>query len=306
MVGMIDVGDKGETLRTAVAQAIIKVSPKTINLIKEGKSPKGNIEDAARISATMGAKKTWDLLPYCHPIPIDHIKVDVSIKTESIEVQVNLKTTWKTGVEMESLTGASIAALTIYDMLKPIDESIVIESVKLLAKSGGMKTFYEDYQRPLTAAVIVISDSVSKGEREDRSGKLAVERLKGEGFQVLDYQIIPDDTSKIESSLINACDRLKVDLILTCGGTGLGPRDKTPEVTKNVLEKEVIGISEALRMFGQKRTPMSMLSRGVAGVRRNTIIVNLPGSSKAVSESLDALIPGILHGPKMLGGQGHS
>lgn len=304
-MGMFDVGDKSETLRIATAQAIIKVSPETIRLIKEGKSPKGNIVDAARISATMGAKRTWDLLPYCHPIPIDHIKVDVSIKTESIEVYVQLKTTWKTGVEMESLTGATIAALTIYDMLKPIDESLVIESVKLLAKSGGMKDFYEKYDKPLKAVVIVISDSASKGERSDKSGKLAAERLQSSGFEVADYKVIPDDASMIESSLIVACDELKVDLVVTCGGTGLGPRDNTPEATRNVLEKEAIGISEALRMHGQKRTPLSMLSRGAAGVRGKTVIVNLPGSVKAVSESLDALIPGILHVSKMLGGHGH-
>ena len=306
MGGMIDVGDKAETLRTAVAQAIIKASPKTIDLIKQGKSPKGNIVDAARISATMGAKRTWDLLPYCHPIPIDHIKVDVSFKTDSIVVQVQVKTTWKTGVEMESLTGASIAALTIYDMLKPVDETLVIESVKLLAKSGGMKGFYENYDKSLKAAVIVVSDSVSRRKRHDRSGKLAIERLKSDGFEVLDYRVVPDDLGKIESSLINACDTLKVDLALTCGGTGLGPRDTTPEATRNVIEKEVTGISEALRTYGQKRTPMSMLSRGAAGVRGKTIIVNLPGSVKAVSESLDALIPGILHGPRMIGGHGHS
>lgn len=306
MGGMIDIGDKAETLRTAVAQAIIKARPKTIDLIKQGKSPKGNIEDAARISATMGAKRTWDLLPYCHPIPIDHIKVDVSFKTDSIEVQVQVKTTWKTGVEMESLTGASIAALTIYDMLKPVDETLVIESVKLLAKSGGMKGFYENYDKSLKAAVIVVSDSVSRRKRHDRSGKLAIERLKSDGFEVLDYRVIPDDLGKVESSLIKACDTLKVDLALTCGGTGLGPRDTTPEATRNVIEKEVTGISEALRTYGQKRTPMSMLSRGVAGVRGKTIIVNLPGSVKAVSESLDALIPGILHGPRMIGGHGHS
>jgi molybdenum cofactor biosynthesis protein MoaC len=274
-------------------------------LIKEGKSPKGSIVDAARISATMGAKRTWDLLPYCHPIPIDHVKVGVSIKTESIEVDVEVKTTWKTGVEMESLTGASIAALTIYDMLKPVDETLAIESVRLLAKSGGMKDFYERYDKPLKAVVIVISDSVSKGERSDKSGKLAVERLMSSGFQVVDYNVIPDDASQIESSLIVACDELKVDLILTCGGTGLGPRDTTPEATKKVLEKEVTGISEVLRMYGQKRTPLSMLSRGTAGVRDKTVVVNLPGSAKAVSESLDALIPGILHTSKMLGGHGH-
>src|SRR5919202_3948174 len=163
--GMFDVGDKPDTLRIATARATVRVNPETIRLIKEGKSPKGNIVDAARISATMGAKRTWDLLPYCHPIPIDHIKVDVLIKTESIEVDVHLKSTWKTGVEMESLTGASIAALTIYDMLKPVDESLEIESVKLLAKSGGIKDFYERYDKPLKAVVIVVSDSVSKGDR---------------------------------------------------------------------------------------------------------------------------------------------
>ena len=304
-MGMFDVGDKSETLRMATARATIKVNPETIRLIKEGRSPKGNIVDAATISATMGAKRTWDLLPYCHPIPIDHIKVDVSIKTDSIVVDVQLKTTWKTGVEMESLTGASIAVLTIYDMLKPIDESLVIESVKLLAKTGGMKDFYERYDKPLKAVVIVISDSVSKGERSDKSGKLAVERLENTGFEIVDYKVIPDDSSQIESSLINACDELKADLVVTSGGTGLGPRDSTPEVTRKVLDKEVIGISEALRMHGQKRTPLSMLSRGVAGIRGDTTIVNLPGSIKGVSESLDALIPGILHASKMLGGHGH-
>ncbi len=302
---MFDVVDKSETLRIATARAIVNVSPETIHLIKEGKSPKGDIVDAARISATMGAKRTWDLLPYCHPIPIDHIKVDVSMKMESIEIDVQVKTTWKTGVEMEALTGASIAALTIYDMLKPVDESLAIGSIKLLAKSGGMKDFYERYDKPLKAAVIVISDSVSKGDRVDKSGKLAAERLKSAGFEVVEYGVIPDDSGKIQLSLKNACDELKVDLVLTCGGTGLGPRDTTPEATKNILEKEVIGISEALRMHGQKRTPLSMLSRGVAGVRGKTILVNLPGSAKGVSESLDALIPGILHASKMLGGHGH-
>jgi cyclic pyranopterin monophosphate synthase len=304
-MGMFDIGDKSETLRIATARAIVKVGPKTIQLIKEGKSPKGNIVDAARISATMAAKRTWDLLPYCHPIPIDHIKVDILINTESIEVEVQVKTTWKTGVEMESLTGASIAALTIYDMLKPVDESLVIESIKLLAKSGGMKDFHEKYTKPLKAVVIVISDSVSKGERPDKSGKLAVERLNSCGFEVVDYRVIPDDASQIESSLIIACDERKVDLVLTCGGTGLGPHDVTPEATGKLLDKEAIGISEALRMHGQKRTPLSMLSRGAAGVRGKTVIVNLPGSVKAVSESLDALIPGILHASKMLGGHGH-
>ncbi|MFQ5970428.1 MAG: bifunctional molybdenum cofactor biosynthesis protein MoaC/MoaB [Nitrososphaerales archaeon] len=303
MVGMFDVGYKPDTLRTAVAQAVVKVDPATITLIKEGKSPKGNIVDAARVAATMGAKRTPDLLPYCHPIPIDNIKVDVLLKEQSIQVTVQVKSIWKTGVEMESLTAACIAALTIYDMLKPVDESLSIESVRLVKKRGGIKDFYHEFDKTLKAAVLVMSDT--RGEKEDQSGKLVIEKLKENGFDVVDYKVIKDEAEIIESELKRLADELKVDIVLTSGGTGLGPRDITPDVTLKLIEKEVSGVAEALRAHGQKRTPLSMLSRGVAGVRGNTVIVNLPGSAKAVSESLDSLFPGILHIYRMLGGYGH-
>lgn len=302
--GMIDVGDKPETLRTAIAQAVVKVHPATIALIKEGKSPKGNIVDAARIAATMGAKRTWDLLPYCHPIPIDSIKVDVSLKEESIEITVNVRSVWKTGVEMESLTGTSIAALTVYDMLKPLDETLSIESIKLVKKTGGLKSFDEKFDRKLKAAVLVTSDS--RRDSDDESGKVVIDRLAEHGFEVISYKVISDEKDLIESELKRDCDELKADIVITSGGTGLGPRDVTPEATMSVIEKEVVGVADALRAYGQKRTPLSMLSRGVAGTRGNTVIVNLPGSVKAVSESLDSLLPGILHVYKMLGGYGHS
>ena len=296
--GMFDVGGKPETLRTAVAQAIVKVEPATITLIKEGKSPKGSIFDAARLSATMAAKRTWDLLPYCHPIPIDSIMVDVSLKEESIEIIVDVKNVAKTGVEMEALTGACVAALTIYDMLKPIDETLVIEAVRILNKRGGLKTFFERFERKLRAAVLVTSDS--RAEREDQSGKVVIDNLVKNGFEVVEYKVIRDETDLIEVELKKFCDELKVDIVITSGGTGIGPRDVTPEVTRRVIEKEITGVAEALRAYGQKRTPLSMLSRGVAGVRGNTVIVNLPGSVKAVSESLDCLFPGILHTYKVL------
>ena len=301
--GMFDVGDKSETFRTAVAQAIVKVEPTTVALIREGKSPKGNIFDAAKISASMAAKRTWDLLPYCHPIPIDSIKVDVSLNEQSIEVIVNVKNVAKTGVEMEALTGACIGALTIYDMLKPIDGALSIESVRLLDKRGGVKTFFEKFDKELKAAVLVMSDS--RTEKDDQSGKILIDRLVKNGINVVEYKVIPDEADLIESQLKRICDELKVDIIITSGGTGLGPRDVTPEATRKVMEKELTGVSEALRAYGQKRTPLSMLSRGVAGVRGTTVIVNLPGSAKAVSDSLDSLFPGILHAYKMLLGYGH-
>jgi cyclic pyranopterin monophosphate synthase len=303
MVGMFDVGNKPETLRTAIARAIVKAEPSTLTLVKDGKSPKGNIFDAARLSATMAAKRAWDLLPYCHPIPIDSINVDVSVNEQSIEVTVTVKNVAKTGVEMEALTGACIAALTIYDMLKPVDEALSIESIRLLNKSGGLKTFFEKSDRRLKAAVLVTTDS--RTESEDKSGKVVIDRLVKNGLEVVEYKVIPDEEDDIVSELRRFCDEAKVDIVLTSGGTGLGPRDVTPEATKKVLEKEISGVAEILRAYGQRRTPLSMLSRAIAGIRGTTVIVNLPGSVRGVSESLDALFPGILHIHKMLAGYGH-
>ena len=303
MVGMFDVGNKPETLRTAIARAIVKAEPSTLTLVKDGKSPKGNIFDAARLSATMAAKRAWDLLPYCHPIPIDSINVDVSVNEQSIEVTVTVKNVAKTGVEMEALTGACIAALTIYDMLKPVDEALSIESIRLLNKNGGLKTFFEKSDRRLKAGVLVTTDS--RTESEDKSGKVVIDRLVKNGLEVVEYKVIPDEEDGIVSELRRFCDEVKVDIVLTSGGTGLGPRDVTPEATKKVLEKEISGVAEILRAYGQRRTPLSMLSRAVAGIRGTTVIVNLPGSVKGVSESLDALFPGILHIHKMLAGYGH-
>lgn len=291
---MYDISDKQDTLRTAVAQAIVKMSPFTVTLVNEGKIEKGNIFDAAKISANLAAKRTWDLLPYCHPIPIDHIAVDFDVTADGvIAIIVSVKNIGKTGVEMEALTGASIAALTIYDMLKPIDDKLEIQSIKLLEKTGGLNSFMQTYDRILQAAVLVLSDS--RTEREDKSGKAILERLAKYGVEVKEYKILADEQKAIEQELLRLCDNLGVDIVLTSGGTGVGPRDVTPEATANVIEKPVSGISETLRAFGQKRTPLSMLSRGIGGVRGSTVIVNLPGSESAVRESLDSLFPGILH-----------
>ena len=301
---MYDISDKPDTLRTAVAQAIVKVSPTTVTLVNEGKIPKGNIFDAAKISANMAAKRTWDLLPYCHPISIDHIAVNFNMIAEGrINIIVTVKNVDKTGVEMEALTGACIAALTIYDMLKPVDNNLEIESIRLLEKTGGLNSFIQTYNRTLRAAVLVLSDS--RGEKEDKSGKVILERLAKYGVELKEYKILADEQKVIEFELVRLCDSLGVDIVLTSGGTGAGPRDVTPEATGNVIERPVSGITEALRAYGQKRTPLSMLSRGIGGVRGSTVIVNLPGSVRAVRESLDSLFPGILHIFQMLEGHGH-
>lgn len=303
--GMFNVSSKPDTYRIARAQAILNIHPKTAALLAAGDSPKGNIIEAAKFAATTGAKKTPDLIPYCHPIPLDHIVVNVSVKSRAVEVNVEVKSIWKTGVEMEALTGACIGVLTIYDMLKPVDNSLSIGSVKILNKFGGLGDFGSKQVKKNRAAVIVISDSVAAGKRIDKSGKFIAKNLKDRGMEVVEYKVLPDERSPIEKHLKDYSDNLHLDLILTTGGTGIGPRDITPEATRKVIEKEVNGIADASRAYGQRRTPLSMLSRGLAGVRGRTVIINLPGSLRAVSEYLDFLFPGVEHAFQMIKGNGH-
>jgi molybdopterin adenylyltransferase len=143
----------------------------------------------------------------------------------------------------------------------------------------------------ITVAVLTLSDKSSKGEREDASGPMIREMLKGIDAEVKYYDILPDEKEVIKEKLIEYCKL--VDLILTTGGTGLSPRDVTPEATIEVIERQIPGIAEAMRIEGLKKTRRAMLSRAVAGVRGKTLIINLPGSPKAVKENLEIIL-GIL------------
>jgi cyclic pyranopterin phosphate synthase len=265
--------------------------------------PKKDVLVVARVAATSAAKKTSELIPYCHPLPVDMVEVEFDVRDDHVGVTARVEAIWKTGVEMEALTAASVAALTIYDMLKPVDKDIVIESVRLEEKRGGKSSFADEVPEGFRAAVVVTSDGTYEGKREDRSGKLISARLESFGI-THSYHILPDDEEKIVSLLRELIEG-GTDLILTTGGTGLGPRDVTVEATRRVIEREIPGIVEASRSFGQNRTPYAMLSRGVAGVCGGSIVVNLPGSSRGADESLSAIFPGILHAYPMIRGGGH-
>jgi molybdenum cofactor synthesis domain-containing protein len=200
--------------------------------------------------------------------------------------------------------GASIVALTMYDMLKPIDKNIEISSIKLLNKKGGKSSFQDKMTRAIKTAVVVCSDSVSAGKKEDKAGKAVISLLEKSTIHTSHYSIIPDEKIAIQNTVKKLVDE-HFDLILFTGGTGLSPRDITPESIAELIEREIPGIMEVARNYGQQRTPYAMLSRGIAGFIGNTLVITLPGSTNGAKESMQALFPYVKHIFKVIEGIRH-
>ena len=316
---MRDITHKQISFRTAKAIGVIFCSPATIELIQKGELPKGNLFDVARAAAFLGAKATPQLLPHCHPVTIDGMDVEFEILNRDLHAELfhasilertgivikgEAKSIGRTGIEMEILTGVSVAALEIYDMLKPVDTELEIGSIKLLEKRGGKSDRKKFFATPPTCAVLVCSDSTAEGKREDKSGKLVTEMLQQVNANVKYYEVVADEKEKIQQQIKNWVAE-DVAFIFTTGGTGLGPRDNTVAAVKEILERDADGITEAIRVYGQMRTPLAMMSRAVAGSIAQTLIVTLPGSSDGARESLEAILPAVFHARKMMKGGGH-
>ena len=298
----VDVSNKFETIRTAKAEGKIFLSPESIKMIKEGRVPKGDVLSASQMAGIFGAKRTADILPFCHNIMIDHVLVETELHEDGVYVTAQVKCIGRTGVEMEALTAVSAALLNVYDMLKAFDKNMRISDIRLVEKRGG-KSDYEEDLTGLRCAVITLSDTCYKGEAEDRSGKVAIDIIEDEfGGEVVHYKILPDEKEMIVEEFLSLKD--KVDIIFTTGGTGFSKRDVTPEATKEVIEKEMVGFGEAMRIVGIRFTPKSLLSRATAGIiGESTLIINLPGSTGGVRDNLRMLSPLLKHAIRMARGE---
>lgn len=301
---MVDITHKTNTLRIATAQAIVQVSkPETVEAIQNRTVPKGDVFEMAKAAGFLAVKKTPDLLPDCHPIPVEYTGVQYRIEDLTIVIELTVKTIYKTGVEVEAMHGASVVALTMYDMLKPIDKGVEISNIRLLEKKGG-KSDRKAAPAGLKVAVVVCSDSISKGIGEDKSGKKIIEKLGAFQLEVSDYSIIADEKAGIQDKL-RSLQGGGYDLVLMTGGTGLSPRDVTPEAVSELIDREVPGIAETARQYGQERVPTSMLSRSAAGFAGDMLVITMPGSTGGVTEYVDALFPHVLHVFNVLEGKKH-
>ncbi|NER17468.1 bifunctional molybdenum cofactor biosynthesis protein MoaC/MoaB [Spongiivirga citrea] len=292
---MVDITHKNTTLRTATAKAIVKVSKaETITAIQNKTVPKGDVFAMSKAAGLLGVKKTSDLLPDCHPMPIEHTSIDFEIKDLEISIIVSVKTIYKTGVEVEAMHGASVVAVNMYDMLKPIDKEIEIHHIKLDNKEGGKSTYKNKFGSSVKAAVIVSSDAVFEGRKPDSAGEAVKEKLEACNVNIIDYVTIPNSEEMVQEKAKHY-QKEGADLIIFTGGTGLSEQDNTPESLAQILDRTVPGMEEAIRKYGQDRTPYAMLSRSLVGTIKNTLVMALPGSTNGASESMDALFPAVLH-----------
>ena len=292
---MKDIGMKPESYRTAIATGILHAPPHCIELLRNGNTDKGDALKTARIAGILGAKRTDELIPLCHPLPIYRADVEYELEEAHVVITAVVETIGPTGVEMEALTAVSLTGLTLYDMLKPHcePEELCLDQVKLGQKKGGKSHFTRVLKESLAASVIVLSDTVASGKKADTAGQNVMEILEEANFGYIHYQVIPDSPEQLKALI----EQQKNDypLILTVGGTGLGPKDLTVETIQPLLTREIPGLMEAARSFGQRRTPYAALSRGVAGYIENSLILTLPGSRQGAKESLVAILPALVH-----------
>lgn len=321
---MADIRGKRPTRRRAVAVGEFLPGPAAFLQVVERRLPKGDAMVMAEVAGLQGAKMASMLMPLCHPLSLELVRVrcEPDPGRAAIRVYCECATEARTGVEMEALAGVNAALLTLYDLTKPVEPALTIGGVRLLFKEGGKKGLWlhpdgmsdaeREHYRPrdiarldgVRGAVVTLSDRASRGDYEDKSGPLLLEGLRKLGAQVDGVEILADGIEPLSTRLLALADA-GVRLCLCSGGTGLSPRDLTPEALRKVADRRVDGLAEMIRSESARHTPLAWLSRAEAVQVGSMLVIALPGSPRAVQQGMDMLAPLLAHALAMADGAAH-
>ncbi|WP_067879928.1 bifunctional molybdenum cofactor biosynthesis protein MoaC/MoaB [Agromyces aureus] len=313
---MVDVGGKPVTRRVAIAEGRLDTTAEVVALVQGDALKKADVLPTARISGIQAAKRTSELIPLAHIVPLDAVSIDFGFEAAAVTIRATVSTTARTGIEMEALTAVAVAALTLHDMVKAVDPAAQTGGIRLVEKRGGKRGIWRADAAGETAAldavpdgsvhsetgradaaggrraiVIVASTRAAAGEAPDTTGPAIVDWLRARGFDAPELVVVADAdiADAVRGSVAGS-----PTVLITTGGTGVNPGDRTPEATLAVLDQELPGVAEAIRAAGRAATPTAALSRARAGIAGRTVVVNLPGSRGGVADGLavlDDLLP---------------
>lgn len=303
---MVDVGGKPVTRRVAIAEGRLETTAEVVGMVRSDGLKKADVLPTARIAGIQGAKRTSELIPLAHIVPLDAVSVDFGFEEAAVTIRATVWTTARTGIEMEALTAVAIAGLTLHDMVKAVDPAARLGGIRLIEKRGGKRGVWRadaagsesvgaradgaigatDAAASRRAVVLVASTRAAAGAADDTTGPSIAAWLAERGLEAGTPRVVAD--ADVADALREAVAESPA-VILTTGGTGVNPTDRTPEATRAVLDQELPGVAEALRAAGRTATPTAALSRALAGVAGGTIVVNLPGSRGGVADGLAVL-----------------
>ncbi|MDT0617715.1 cyclic pyranopterin monophosphate synthase MoaC [Salinisphaera sp. P385] len=287
---MKNVSAKPDTLRRAVAGAVLTLPADCIPLLAEARTDKGDALAAARIAGIMAGKRTSDIIPLCHPLPIHEVDVAFELRDTEVVITAHAETIGPTGVEMEALTAASVAGLTLYDMLKPhAGTNLSLDAIQLLGKQGGKSDHRRQTDQTLAAAILVVSSPAT----DEAVAESVRQRLTAAGMRIQPPLDVADDSDAIADAMRRQLAD-DADLVFTLGGIGAAESGHATRAVAALLDRPLPGLMETARAFGQRRAPYAMLADGAAGWAGTALLATLPGSSADADSYLDALLPGLI------------